>query len=76
MLALLAVALAPALAPAAPAAPAQGPLPGNIVEVAEANGNFTTLVTALQITGLDAAPRRVSRPHPPHRLRAHGRGVQ
>lgn len=55
MLALLAVALGPALAPAAPAAPAQGPLPGNIVEVAEANGNFTTLVTALQITGLDAA---------------------
>ncbi|MDX2486668.1 MAG: fasciclin domain-containing protein [Gammaproteobacteria bacterium] len=28
--------------------------PGNIVEVAEANGSFTTLVAALQASGLDA----------------------
>lgn len=28
--------------------------PGNIVEVAEANGSFTTLVAALKATGLDA----------------------
>ncbi|MDG1491087.1 MAG: fasciclin domain-containing protein, partial [Planctomycetota bacterium] len=48
----LALALAPVLAPALPA---QGAIPGNIVEVAEANGNFSTLVTALEITGLDDA---------------------
>lgn len=54
MLTQLALALAPALAPA-PAAPAQTALPGNIVDVAASNGNFTTLVTALQITGLDQA---------------------
>ncbi|MEM8709367.1 MAG: fasciclin domain-containing protein [Planctomycetota bacterium] len=37
-------------------APAVGtPLPGNIVEVATNNGNFTTLVAALQATGLDSA---------------------
>ncbi len=28
--------------------------PGNIVEVAEANGSFTTLVAALEVSGLDA----------------------
>ncbi len=54
MLTQLAIALAPALAPA-PIAPAQGALPGNIVEVAQSNGNFSTLVTALQVTGLDQA---------------------
>jgi uncharacterized surface protein with fasciclin (FAS1) repeats len=62
MLTHLALALVPALAQA-PAAPAQAApiagiqaaLPGNIVDVAASNGNFTTLVTALQITGLDQA---------------------
>ncbi|HMO52707.1 MAG TPA: fasciclin domain-containing protein, partial [Kiritimatiellia bacterium] len=29
--------------------------PGTIVDIAAANSNFTTLVTALQVTGLDAA---------------------
>ncbi len=48
----LALAIAPVLAPTLPA---QGAIPGNIVEVAEANGNFSTLVTALEITGLDDA---------------------
>lgn len=52
MLTQLALALAPALTPTLPA---QGAIPGNIVEVAEANGSFTTLVAALQITGLDQA---------------------
>ena len=28
--------------------------PGNVVEVAEANGSFTTLVAALEVSGLDA----------------------
>ncbi|MEM9803134.1 MAG: fasciclin domain-containing protein [Planctomycetota bacterium] len=52
MLTQLALAIAPVLAPA----PVQGtPLPGNIVEVATQNGNFTTLVAALQATGLDSA---------------------
>ncbi|MEM6676117.1 MAG: fasciclin domain-containing protein [Planctomycetota bacterium] len=57
MLTQLAIAIAPVLAPAPVPAPApQGtPIPGNIVEVAQQNGNFTTLVTALQLTGLDAA---------------------
>ncbi|MEM9381620.1 MAG: fasciclin domain-containing protein [Planctomycetota bacterium] len=53
MLTQLALALAPALAPAP--APQGTPIPGNIVEIAQNNGNFTTLVNALQITGLDAA---------------------
>lgn len=45
---------APVVAPVA--AQASGtPLPGNIVEVAAANGNFTILGAALQATGLDVA---------------------
>jgi len=49
-------ATAPSVAAATTTANANGtPRPGNIVEVATNNGNFTTLVAALQATGLDAA---------------------
>jgi hypothetical protein len=46
--------VAPVLALAALALPARAQAP-NLVQTAVANGNFTTLVAALQATGLDAA---------------------
>ena len=43
-----------ASAPDTPSAGSPGDSPGNIVEIAQSNGNFETLITALEAAGLDA----------------------